>query len=105
MERTIINSNSMLPTTYLSPGCKNACGCRLLEVVQPVLLPTKMGTHINVLKVSPPFIHLPPELVHYIFNLAAASLQHSSLNICLVSSWVCHIALPHLFHTVILSNY
>jgi hypothetical protein len=43
--------------------------------------------------------------VHYIFNLAAASSRHSSLNICLVSSWARHIALPHLFHTVILRNY
>lgn len=66
----------------------------------------EMGTHVNMLKVSPPFIRLPPELVHYIFNLAAASsIAALILNICLVSSWARHIALPHLFHTVILRNY
>jgi hypothetical protein len=58
-----------------------------------------MGIHVKAL---PP---LPPELVHYIFDLAAASSRHSSLNICLVSSWAHHIALPYLFHTVILRTF
>jgi len=51
-----------------------------------------------------PFTRIPPELVHRILNLAAAASRHSSLDICLVASWARRIALPHLFHTIVIKD-
>ncbi|KIM77954.1 hypothetical protein PILCRDRAFT_11615 [Piloderma croceum F 1598] len=51
-----------------------------------------------------PFNRLPTELLHYVFNFAAAVSRHTCLNLCLVASWVRHIALPHLFRTVIVQD-
>ena len=47
---------------------------------------------------------LPPELVHQVFHLAAASSRHSALDICLVASWARRIALPHLFRAVVIRD-
>jgi hypothetical protein len=47
---------------------------------------------------------LPVELVQRIFHLAAASSRHSCLSICLVASWGRHIALPYLFHTIVIED-
>jgi hypothetical protein len=46
------------------------------------------------------FAHLPVELVNIIFTFAAES-RHTCLDLCLVSSWARHIALPHLFRTLV----
>jgi len=54
---------------------------------------------------SSPFACLPAELIHYILGIAASSSKHSCLDICLVSSWARHIALPNLFHTVVIHNH
>jgi len=58
----------------------------------------------TAVETASPFTRLPPELVHHILSLAAAASRHSSLNICLVASWARHIALPHLFHTVVITD-
>ena len=47
---------------------------------------------------------LPLELVLKVFNVAASSSSQSCYNLCLVSSWARHIALPHLFTTIIIKN-
>ena len=49
-------------------------------------------------------MRLPVELLHCVFNLASASSRHACLNICLVASWARQIALPHLFHTVVIKD-
>jgi hypothetical protein len=51
-----------------------------------------------------PFIRLPAELVNYVLQLAAASSRHCSLDICLVASWARHLALPYLFHTIVIDT-
>lgn len=51
-----------------------------------------------------PFTRLPLELVYRILGLAAAASRRSNLDICLVASWARHIALPHLFHAVVIKN-
>ena len=50
------------------------------------------------------FTRLPAELMHDVFNLAAKLSRHTRLDLCLVASWVRHIALPHLFRTVVVKN-
>ena len=51
-----------------------------------------------------PFAHLPLELVHSIFNFAAAASRVTALSLCRVVSWARHIALPHLHHTVVIKD-
>lgn len=60
-----------------------------------------MESHISL---RPIFPRLPMELVHYVFQLAAASSRHSCLDICLVASWARTIALPHLFHAIVIKD-
>ncbi|KIM77997.1 hypothetical protein PILCRDRAFT_11653 [Piloderma croceum F 1598] len=50
------------------------------------------------------FNHLPTELVYHVFHLASASSRTSCLAICLVASWARRIALPNLFHTVVIKD-
>jgi hypothetical protein len=52
-----------------------------------------------------PFSRLPIELIHHIFNFASAASRRSCLSLCRVASWARHIALPHLFHTVVLKGH
>ena len=52
----------------------------------------------------PPFYRLPLELVHHIFNIAAASSRRSCLDICLVASWAHGIARPHLFRAIVIED-
>jgi hypothetical protein len=58
----------------------------------------------TVLSRPSPFIRLPTELVHYVLQLAAASSRSCSLNVCLVASWARQVALPYLFHTILIDN-
>lgn len=52
-----------------------------------------------------PFTRLPAELVHHIVNFAAAASRRTCVNLCLVSSWARDIAIPHLLHTVVITNH
>jgi hypothetical protein len=68
-------------------------------------LPLSRTIRLSTLAQRPsPFIRLPIELVHDVLQLAAASSRHCSLDICLVASWARHIALPYLFHTIMIEG-
>jgi len=56
------------------------------------------------IEAASPFARLPVELVGHILGFAAAASRHSSLDICLVTSWSRRIALPYLFHSVVIGN-
>lgn len=57
-----------------------------------------------MVEVASPFPYLPSELVRHILSVAAADSRHASRNICLVASWARDIAIPYLFHTVVLDD-
>jgi hypothetical protein len=57
-----------------------------------------------MVEVVSPFTRLPLELVRHILSFAAAASRHASRHICLVASWARHIAIPYLFHTVVLGD-
>ncbi|KIM77977.1 hypothetical protein PILCRDRAFT_607199 [Piloderma croceum F 1598] len=59
---------------------------------------------IDIVEVVSPFPPLPLELVRHILGFAAAASRHASRNICLVAPWARDIALPYLFHTVVLND-
>ncbi|KIM72056.1 hypothetical protein PILCRDRAFT_16482 [Piloderma croceum F 1598] len=60
--------------------------------------------HIDMARRVSPFTRLPLELVYCVLGLAAAASRRSSLDICLVASWACHITLPHLFHAIVIKD-
>jgi hypothetical protein len=72
--------------------------------MNPLKLTRLLPGPASVLSRPSPFIHLPTELVHYVLQLAAASSRSCSLNVCLVASWARQIALPYLFHTILIDG-
>ncbi|KII83396.1 hypothetical protein PLICRDRAFT_180475 [Plicaturopsis crispa FD-325 SS-3] len=59
---------------------------------------------MHVLCVPSAFAAFPPEIILYIFHLAAASSTQACLSLCLVASWTRALALPHLLRTVTLDT-
>lgn len=51
------------------------------------------------------FPELPYDIVESILTHTASSYPSAALTLCLVSSWVRNIAIPQLFHTVVLDSY
>ncbi|KAJ7139046.1 hypothetical protein C8R44DRAFT_300162 [Mycena epipterygia] len=74
-----------------------------MKFFQPVPIPLDVDQQDSPLSVS--FPELPYDIVESILIHAASSCPSTALTLCQVTSWVRNIAVPQLFHTVVLDSY
>ncbi|TDL29054.1 hypothetical protein BD410DRAFT_779337 [Rickenella mellea] len=73
-------------------------------LLSPVGSPRKTLASLSWIPDANLELRLPIELIIYIAELAAQSSKKSSLSLCLVSSWIRQVTLPHLYMTLVLHD-